>query len=390
MYKSILLLVYLLVSSQNILGLTILVFTPMFPHPTRNYDMDDIIYLTGKGHTVYVYAKEKGSTKQPEFKQHNLDLVTYYENEPRTDTLLNTVHFDVFLAMNGTTGYKALEIKRSYNLTTTKILTYFRGPDAGVRTKKDPLYYKELLENIDGALPVSNFLVSFIRKLADQDKICNIYLMRNGINLNQFTFKKRNLDEDLSKKIRIISVSRLVPFKGIEYAIKAFNQIAHRYPQVKFIIVGDGSHKENYKQLVKDLNLRKQIIFAGDLTRQEVDKYLSKSDIFIHPSITPENNSLEGGPVAAMEAMAVGLPVISSDHASIPEVVKHEKTGFLAVEKDVAALAVYLEELICNEEKRINFGINGRKRVEKIFDRKNWDNRLYEIIEQVVNFEKSA
>jgi colanic acid/amylovoran biosynthesis glycosyltransferase len=107
---------------------------------------------------------------------------------------------------------------------------------------------------------------------------------------------------------------------------------------------------------------------TGSLTADEVQAQLQASDVFVLPSIVDELNKRDGIPVALMEAMAMGLPVISTEVAGIPELVENRRSGLLVREKDAEGLADAIAEVLQNEELRKSIRTAARAKVEEGFD----------------------
>ena len=122
----------------------------------------------------------------------------------------------------------------------------------------------------------------------------------------------------------------------------------------------------------------------GALEQDEYLKIYQEARIFVLPSVTASKGDEEGTPVVLMEAQATGLPVISTFHSGIPEVVIHGKSGFLVPEKDVDALAERLEYLIEHPEIWPEMGKEGRKFVEKKYDIKKLNQQLVEIYQDLL------
>jgi colanic acid/amylovoran biosynthesis glycosyltransferase len=123
----------------------------------------------------------------------------------------------------------------------------------------------------------------------------------------------------------------------------------------------------------------------GPINQNECLKLYQEANIFILPSVTSDNEDQEGTPVVLMEAQAMGLPVISTFHSGIPEVVVEGKSGFLVPEKDVDALAEKLEGLIEHPEIWPEMGRYGRKFVEERYDIKKLNQQLVEIYQNLIS-----
>lgn len=166
----------------------------------------------------------------------------------------------------------------------------------------------------------------------------------------------------------IISVSNLIEKKGTEYLIKALKILkAEGYP-FQAILVGEGPEKENLLLLTKNLNLWKEITFLGKIPHSKLPALYARSDLFILPSIISKNNDMDGIPVVLMEAMAVGIPVISTNISGIPELVKDRETGLLINQRNEKALADAIRLLMENGDLRKKLAMGGKEMVIKEFN----------------------
>ncbi|GAG59657.1 unnamed protein product, partial [marine sediment metagenome] len=209
---------------------------------------------------------------------------------------------------------------------------------------------------------------------------CNkerIILHRMGINLGIFKFSERRIQSNES--IKILTVGRLVEKKGHKYAIKAIAKIVKRYKNIEYIIAGDGSLRKELENLVSELEIKNYVEFLGVVEQNEVLKLYRQAHIFVLPSITASNGDQEGIPIVLMEAQATGLPVISTYHSGIPEVIVDGESGFLVPEKDIDALTQKIEYLIEHSEIWPEMGRAGRKFIEERYDINKLNKRLVEI-----------
>jgi len=170
-----------------------------------------------------------------------------------------------------------------------------------------------------------------------------------------------------SRPVRLLSVARFVEKKGLEYSLRAFAK-AQTGLDVEYRIVGYGPLEPELKALVKSLGMTDQVSFLGQLTNDAVRQEMAAADIFVLTSVTASNGDEEGVPVSLIEAQTLGLPVISSRHAGIPELVAHGETGFLAAERDVDEIAGFMRVLIKKPAIRKAFSVNARERVLREFD----------------------
>jgi colanic acid/amylovoran biosynthesis glycosyltransferase len=166
-----------------------------------------------------------------------------------------------------------------------------------------------------------------------------------------------------NEPIRILTVARHVEKKGLEYAIKAVAQLDIDRP-IRYHIAGDGPRREQLENLISELDATDRIEILGWQTQQEVAQLMADAHVFVLPSVTAANGDKEGTPTALLEAQATGLPVVSTTHAGIPEIVSDGDSGVLVPERDVSALADALENVTSHPERWAEMGQLGREYVE--------------------------
>lgn len=163
----------------------------------------------------------------------------------------------------------------------------------------------------------------------------NLNVIRMGIDLHKIKYRCKSKSADIFK---LIQVGRLTEKKAILDSIQAVN-IAKNKINIRFDIVGAGDVYCEAYNLIKELKAQDYIILHGAKKHNEVLNLLNEADAYILPSKVAKNGDMEGIPVALMEAMAAGLPVISTYHSGIPELIQDDITGFLAHEGDVNQLS---------------------------------------------------
>jgi colanic acid/amylovoran biosynthesis glycosyltransferase len=202
-----------------------------------------------------------------------------------------------------------------------------------------------------------------------------------GVDCKRLLFTPRQLDE--TNGVRLVSVGRLVEKKGFEYAIRAVANLLEFYPDIEYTIVGDGPLKERLQELVQKLHVSDVIHFVGQRKQEEVIDILARSHVLLAPSVTAEDGDQEGIPVTLMEAMAVGLPVLSTLHSGIPELVQDGVSGFLVPERDMDALSNRLAYLIEHPEIWPEIGLQGREFIEEHHNINKLNDRLVEIYDRL-------
>jgi len=196
------------------------------------------------------------------------------------------------------------------------------------------------------------------------DSAAKIHRVYNGIDLERFP---PPLPATLDHAARILSVGRLVSFKGFEHLIDACAELTRRGLDFTCEIIGDGPLRENLQAKIDKANLSSRIALLGSLSQRAVFEKLRAADIFALASVIDRQGASDVLPTVILEAMSAARPVVSTRLAGIPELVVHEETGLLAPPGDVAALADALEQLIRDPALRLRYGQAGRGRMEQHF-----------------------
>ena len=164
----------------------------------------------------------------------------------------------------------------------------------------------------------------------------------------------------------VLFVGRLVEKKGCEYLLRAMKLVQQDYPECELTIIGDGPLRPSLEALAKDLDIRCH--FRGVQSSAVVCSAMRMAKIFCVPSVTAENGDSEGLGMVFAEAQAMGIPVVSTNHGGIPEVVLNRVTGLLSPERDYESLAGALLTLLSDEELWQSFHRAALERMEQYFD----------------------
>jgi glycosyltransferase involved in cell wall biosynthesis len=182
---------------------------------------------------------------------------------------------------------------------------------------------------------------------------------------------------------RILSIGRLVSFKGFENLIDACAGLQAKQFDFRCDIIGDGPLREKLQNRINDLRLESVVILHGSQTQKRVFEALRDCDIFALASIVDQAGASDVFPTVIQEAMACGRPVVSTQLAGIPETVVNGQTGFLVPPDDVPALVASLEKLLTDRELRSQFSAAGRARVERRFEIRTTVEPLIELFQTV-------
>jgi L-malate glycosyltransferase len=243
-----------------------------------------------------------------------------------------------------------------------KIFTTLHGTDitlVGLEPSFLPLV-KFSIEKSDGVTAVSRFLKE--KTITNYSCEVDIEVIPNFVDTNLF---KPQDNGDFRKAIApngekiLVHTSNFRPVKRVPDTIKIFEKVQKEIPS-KLILVGDGPDRSECEKLSRQLDLCDKVKFLGK--QEGLVEILSSSDIFLIPSQS------ESFGLAALEAMACGLPVVSSSVGGLPELVRHNESGFIAEIGDVERMAKYTIELLSNEKKYTLFSENARQRAVTQFD----------------------
>lgn len=191
-----------------------------------------------------------------------------------------------------------------------------------------------------------------------------IYLAYHGVDLSRFQAIEMARREGAPQ---LLSVGRFCEKKGFPYLIRACHILKERGWRFSCAIVGWGPLREQLERLIAELNLASQVSLLAEMTHDRLVGMYQEADIFVLPSILAQDGDRDGIPNVLIEAMAMRLPVVSTDVSGIPELVDHMQNGLLVPEKDVTALASAMEILVSRPELRARFGENGRSKVMRQF-----------------------
>jgi hypothetical protein len=167
--------------------------------------------------------------------------------------------------------------------------------------------------------------------------------------------------------VRIISIGRLVAFKGFEYLIGACADLRRRGLEFICEIVGDGPLRGELEARIRKLNLSDRVQLLGSLSQGAVLERLGSADIFALASVTDKQGASDVFPTVIIEAMAAARPIVSTRLAGIPESVVNGETGLLVPPENTMALAEALSRLIEDAKLRLHYGRAGRARIEQHF-----------------------
>jgi colanic acid/amylovoran biosynthesis glycosyltransferase len=215
--------------------------------------------------------------------------------------------------------------------------------------------YEILFQRSAAIIAEGPFMAERIRRLGCPAEKINV--VKIGISINTVTPSLAASDS----AVNVVFVGLSREKKGPLDAGAAFCSAARMTPELKLHLVGDGPYHRRLVALFRRAGLLDRVVFHGMISHQAYLELVAKSQILLAPSVTARDGDSEGGaPVSVIEALAAGVPVVSTEHCDIPNIVAHGATGLLCKEHDVSALAENLARLAMNPTLRASMGTAGR------------------------------
>ncbi|HXT12883.1 MAG TPA: glycosyltransferase [Candidatus Angelobacter sp.] len=269
--------------------------------------------------------------------------------------------YDVLHAHFGPVGNS---FRFACRLWRAPLVVSFHGYDfTTVPRQQGPSVYEKLFIDAQIITANSNYMGEKLQSLGCPPE--KIRKLSYGIDLEKFKFRARNRTAD--EPFRIVTTGRLVEKKGMEYVLRAVARAARKHPGLRCDIIGDGPLRGQLQKLAVELSVDQMVQFHGALNGDAVRSLLDRAHVFVLASVTARDGDQEGAPVSILEAQAVGLPVISTRHSGIPEIMPDGQSGWLVPERDSDALAERLNQLLESPQLSDSFGIHGRRFVEAHF-----------------------
>lgn len=176
----------------------------------------------------------------------------------------------------------------------------------------------------------------------------------------------------------MITVARLVPHKGQDMGIRALAALRPEFPELRYIIVGEGDEERSLRDLARELEVRDRVVFAGAMGDDELPEAYATSTVYLGASRVDRGINAEGFGISFIEASASGLPVVAGDSGGTRSAVRDGETGIVVPPTDVDAITAALRGYLGDEVKRRDTGAAGRRAVETHY---NWDRVARETLE---------
>lgn len=380
----------------------IAVITWLFPKISETFILNQITFLIEQGFDVKIFAikdTRKNTPKEDFESEKNIHpLVNKYKLFSRTiyfpiDKLPDYLsketkagNIDILYFQFSDLASKVLK-KKEFDIPVITVIHDL--PKIQLRSfKKVISKFKTALTKATLILAISEFTKNELLKLGCPSNKIIVHPM--GVDSKIFTLRKNKFPKSL---IRFSMIGRFVHKKGFDIGIKAIKEVKNKNPRLNIALnlIGDGLLQPKVESLVRKLSLEQEVKFLGKLTQPEVMKVLKNTDILLCPSVTTREGKREGLPVVLIEASFVGIPIVATAHAAIPEFAAKNNSVVLVKEKSVNQLVLAIEKVLKSYNIYYSLARKNRKHLVEKYGIDNLGRRLikiFELAEEINNIEK--
>lgn len=354
----------------------ILVFVKTFANPTLTFIYNEVSELA-KLHEVMVITCERKNKDL--FPFDNVVEIPFITNSLQLKIQTKLQYLDLLWAFKSLSfkrelesiiegfkpdvihthfGFESWFFLENYSVSDIPIFISFHGFDASHKLNS-PRYRKALISYLKQPnitpIFVSHFMKKHVEKATNQNFL-DAKILYYGTDIDFFT--RKNYQK--TSTFTFLQVSSFVEKKGHEFTIKAFAELLRHYPnsdskKLKLILAGEGYLKPKMQQLAALLGIKEYVEFPGLVNKVQAKELMEQANAFVHHSVVSGSvGDMEGIPNALMEAMAMELPILSTLHSGIPELVEDGVHGFLVKERDIKTYHEKMFEILNWEYKPTN------------------------------------
>ncbi len=268
----------------------------------------------------------------------------------------------------------------SGRLTRRPIVATAAGSDLNLAPRHGltRLLVRLTLKNIDRMIAVSSALKQKAFQLGLSQDRCTVIHGPVGVQMPVLHGRHNGKPHTKERKKSLLYVGNLTPPKRVDTIIGAMNKIVREFPDCRLDIVGDGHLRPQLEALAARLGIKQHVRFLGPLPHEKVLLMMQRADLFVHCS------EHEGLPVAIMEAMSAGLPVVASRVGGVPDLVHEGKTGYMVTPDDTDGYAKKILLLLKNDPLRFRLGANGNAFAEKKLSKRQVVSKLKSVYSELI------
>ncbi len=241
----------------------------------------------------------------------------------------------------------------------------------------DPADLREKVQAAQFVVTCTRANQKYLQEIVAADQRDKIHLCYHGVDISKFRPFEGRIIRD---RHLILAVGRLVEKKGFRHLLNACKILRDKGHDFRCLIIGEGPDRRSLQKMVRTLALQDVVVFEGSRSQEEVLDSYRRATVFALPCQVVKDGDRDGIPNVLFEAMATGLPVVSTPVSGIPELIENGRNGLLVAERDPEALASAIELLLQDGALREGLGRNARFTVATEFDSKIHARRLAELL----------
>lgn len=330
-------------------------FTPYY---VGSHRVEGLSLPAGRTITVSQGTGEAGRAREALYKLWGF-APGLYRRVRRIDPALVHAHF-------GPDGVSALSLARTLRVP---LLVTFHGYDATTKdeyARRSFYRHRAYLRGREMLQREARLFIAVSRFIKDKLLEQGFPPEKTVVHYNGVDLEALRADPAARREPVVLFVGRLVEKKGCGYLVEAMARVQATSPDAELVVIGEGPLRASLERLAARTLPRYRFLGAQD--PKSVRDWMHRASVLSVPSVTTASGDCEGFGLVFAEAQAARLPVVSFATGPVPEVVAHEKTGFLAPERDWKALADYITRLLQDAKLRRRFGALGAERARAMFD----------------------
>ena len=353
----------------------IIILTQCFPPKIGGIEslIENLSIELSKTHEILVLADqhEKKNDSYYDLKyDRNLAIkrisgIKFFRKRKKISELKNLLSSNKISHVIGD-SWKSFELTiDTLNALSIPSICLAHGNELIVKNSSKKIRVISTLNKVTHIVTNSNFTLNLVKDIGitNQNITCIYPGAQNTIHLNE------EIISNIDGQPVITTLARLEKRKGHAYILSVIAKLKSEYPNILYIIAGSGVEFKNLKKITKELDIKKNVIFLGDINDSQ-KKYLFKNtNLIVMPTLDEsKKNSIEGFGIAYLEAAYYGIPSIASNIGGTPEAVIHNETGIII--SDMSELYNSLKDLLVNRLKLEELGKKAKLRAESDF---TWD-----------------
>ena len=366
----------------------IIILTQCFPSRVGGIEtlMYDIASNLSIKHEVKVLADQHDASKDLKFDKNNNNFsifrfkgLKFFRKRKKFNQLKKICSVNKIDAVISD-SWKSLELPINF-LKENKIpiISLAHGNEIIIKNDNHLKRIKKILEMTNAVVVNSAYTKNLLTKISENLK--KIEIIYPGVqSTNNIT--EQNIDLNNGNPT-LLTLARLEKRKGHSLILKSIFNLKKIYPNIQYIIAGEGDQLENIKNEIKNYNLDTNVKLVGTINESQKKFIFSKTDIMVMPTLDQSHaNSIEGFGIAYIEAAQYGIPSIASNIGGTPEAVLHNKTGLII--NNLNELDESIKKLIENKQYRIKLGQNAKIRADNEL---NWEKQIEKYNKLIDNFQ---